>query len=47
MRVPGSRPAGRTYDRHQASLHRFVDHLLNEGQTIQVDQYAYDEFTSG
>jgi ketosteroid isomerase-like protein len=45
LRVHGSRPDGRTYDRHQAYLYRFLDGLLIEGQTIPVDQYAFDEFT--
>lgn len=46
LRVHGSRPDGRTYDRHQAYLYRFADGRLVEGQTIPVDQYAFDEFTS-
>jgi ketosteroid isomerase-like protein len=45
MRVHGSRPDGRTYDRHQAYQYRFSDHRLIEGQTIPVDQHAFDEFT--
>ena len=32
MRVHGSRPDGRTYDRHQAYLYRFTDHRLIEGR---------------
>lgn len=46
MRVHGARPDGRTYDNHQAYLYRFADGLLREGQTIPVDQRAFDEFTS-
>jgi ketosteroid isomerase-like protein len=45
LRVHGSRPDGRTYDHHQAYLYRFRDGRLAEGQTIPVDQYAFDEFT--
>jgi len=45
-RVHGSRSDGRTYDSHQAYLYRFVDGLLIEGQTIPVDQQAFDAFTS-
>ncbi len=47
MRVHGSRPDGRTYDNHQVYLYRFLDGLLIEGQTIPVDQQAFDTFTSG
>ena len=43
MRVHGSQPDGRTYDNHQAYRYRFVDGLLKEGQTIPVDQRAFDE----
>lgn len=46
MRVHGSRPDGRTYDSHQAYLYRFLEGLLIEGQTIPVDQQAFDTFTS-
>lgn len=46
MRVTGSRPDGRKYDSHQAYLYRFADGLLLEGQTIPVDQKAFDGFTS-
>ncbi len=46
MRVHGSRPDGRMYDNHQAYLYRFLDGLLIEGQTIPVDQQAFDTFTS-
>ncbi len=46
MRVHGSRPDGRAYDNYQAYLYRFLDGLLIEGQTIPVDQLAFDAFTS-
>ncbi len=46
MRVHGSRPDGREYDNHQAYLYRFLDGLMVEGQTIPVDQHAFDAFTS-
>jgi ketosteroid isomerase-like protein len=46
MMVHGSRPDGRTYDNHQAYLYRFTDGLLSEGQSIPVDQKAFDEFTA-
>ena len=46
MRVHGSRSDSRTYDNHQAYLYRFLDGLLIEGQTIPVDQQAFDAFTS-
>jgi ketosteroid isomerase-like protein len=45
LRVHGSRPDGRTYDSHQAYLYRFAEDLLIEGQSIPVDQHAFDEFT--
>ncbi len=45
MRVHGSRPDGRTYDNYQAYLYRFLDGLMIEGQTIPVDQQAFDAFT--
>jgi ketosteroid isomerase-like protein len=45
MRVHGSRPDGRTYDHHQAYLYRLAAERLIEGQSIPVDQYAFDEFT--
>lgn len=45
-RVAGSRPDGRSYRNFQAYLYRFRDGLLVEGQTIPVDQAAFDEFTS-
>lgn len=44
MRVMGSRPDGRIYDSHQAYLYRFRDGRLIEGQTIPVDQRAFEEF---
>jgi hypothetical protein len=40
------RDHGRTYDNHQAYLYRFTDGLLSEGETIPVDQRAFDAFTS-
>lgn len=46
LRVHGSRPDGRTYDSHQAYLYRFTDGLLSDGQSIPVDQKAFDAFTS-
>ncbi len=46
VRVHGSRSDGRTYDNHQAYLYKFIDGLLIEGQTIPVDQQAFDAFTS-
>ena len=46
MRVHGSRSDGRTYDNHQVYVYRFLDGLLIEGQTIPVDQQAFDAFTS-
>lgn len=45
-RVTGRRADGRTYDNFQAYLYRFRDRLLIEGQTIPVDQHAFDSFTS-
>jgi len=45
-RVTGRRADGRTYDNFQAYLYRFRDGLLIEGQTIPVDQHAFDSFTS-
>jgi ketosteroid isomerase-like protein len=44
MHVRGSRPDGRTYDNEQAYLYRFKDGKLIEGQTIPVDQHAFEEF---
>jgi ketosteroid isomerase-like protein len=35
---------GRSYDNYQAYLHRFRDGKLLEGQTIPVDQCAFDAF---
>lgn len=45
-RITGARSDGRTYDSFQAYLYRFRDGLLIEGQTIPVDQQAFDAFTS-
>ena len=42
--VTGSRPDGRRYDNDQAYLYRFRDGKLIEGQTIPVDQHAFEEF---
>ncbi|MEZ4503082.1 MAG: nuclear transport factor 2 family protein [Dehalococcoidia bacterium] len=44
LHVTGSRPNGRTYDNYQAYLYRFRDGKLAEGQTIPVDQAAFEEF---
>ncbi len=44
MRVTGSRPDGRKYDNYQAYLYRFRNGKLLEGQTIPVDQHAFEEF---
>jgi ketosteroid isomerase-like protein len=44
MRVTGRRPDGRKYDNHQAYLYRFRNGKLFEGQTIPVDQHAFEEF---
>ena len=44
MHITGSRPDGRTYDSHQAYLYRFRDGKTIEGQTIPVDQHAFEEF---
>lgn len=44
MHVTGSRPDGRRYDNDQAYLYRFRDGKLIEGQTIPVDQHAFEEF---
>ncbi len=46
MHITGSRPDGRTYDSHQAYLYRFQDGKIIEGQTIPVDQHAFEEFLS-
>ena len=42
--VTGTRPDGRTYDNYQAYLYRVRDGRLREGQTITVDQAAFEEF---
>ena len=44
IHVTGARPDGRSYDNHQAYLYRFRDGRLIEGQTIPVDQHAFDAF---
>jgi ketosteroid isomerase-like protein len=44
MHVSGTRPDGRTYDNYQAYLYRYKDGKMIEGQTIPVDQYAFDLF---
>ena len=44
MRVSGTRPDGRTYDQYQAYLYRFNQGKLVEGQTIPVDQMAFEQF---
>ena len=43
-RITGRRADGRTYDNHHAYLYRFHDAKLLEGQSIPVDQYAFDAF---
>lgn len=43
-RVTGKRPDGRRYDNDQAYLYRFLNGKLIEGQTIPVDQHAFEEF---
>lgn len=44
MHVTGVRPDGRRYDNHQAYFYRFRDGRLAEGQTIPVDQHAFEAF---
>ena len=44
MHVTGARPDGRRYDNDQAYLYRFREGKLAEGQTIPVDQHAFEEF---
>ena len=44
MHVTGARPDGRRYDNDQAYLYRFREGKLIEGQTIPVDQHAFEEF---
>lgn len=46
MHVKASRPDGRTLDCDNAYLYRFRDGVLVEGQTIPVDQAAFDAFTT-
>jgi ketosteroid isomerase-like protein len=44
MLVSGTRPDGRTYENYQAYLYRYKDGKMIEGQTIPVDQYAFEQF---
>ena len=44
MHVTGTRPDGRRYDNDQAYLYRYREGKLIEGQTIPVDQHAFEEF---
>lgn len=44
VHATGTRPDGRAYDNYQAYLYRFRDGKLIEGQTIPVDQHAFDTF---
>ena len=44
LHVTDTRPDGRTYDNYQAYLYRVRDGRLREGQTITVDQAAFEEF---
>lgn len=44
MHVTGTRPDGRRYGNHQAYFYRFRDGRLAEGQTIPVDQHAFEAF---
>lgn len=44
VHVTGARPDGRTYDNYQAYLYRFREGKLIEGQTIPVDQFAFEQF---
>jgi ketosteroid isomerase-like protein len=44
VHVTGTRPDGRTYDNYQAYLYRFRNGKLIEGQTIPVDQHAFEAF---
>ena len=44
LQVSGSRPDGRRYESQQAYLYRFRDGKLAEGQTIPVDQHAFELF---
>jgi ketosteroid isomerase-like protein len=46
LHVTGTRPDGRTYDNHQAYLYRFRNGKLIEGQTIPVDQHAFEAFVA-
>jgi ketosteroid isomerase-like protein len=44
VRVTGTRTDGRSYHSHQAYLYRFRDGKLIEGQTMPVDQRAFEDF---
>jgi ketosteroid isomerase-like protein len=44
VRVTGTRTDGRRYHSHHAYLYRFRDSKLVEGQTIPVDQRAFEDF---
>ena len=46
MHVTEARPDGRSYASHQAYFYRFRDGKLAEGQTIPVDQHAFENFFS-
>ena len=43
-RLTASRPDGRRFDSYEAVVFRFRDGRLVEGDSIPVDQYAFDEF---
>lgn len=42
--LAASRPDGRQFDSYEAVVFRFRDGKLLEGDSIPVDQYAFDEF---
>ncbi len=44
LQVSGARPDGRRYESQQAYLYRLRDGKLAEGQTIPVDQHAFEQF---
>ncbi|MCK9285392.1 MAG: nuclear transport factor 2 family protein [Rhodocyclaceae bacterium] len=44
LHATGQRPDGRRYDNYQAYLYRLRDGKLAEGQTIPVDQLAFEKF---
>ncbi len=44
LHATGQRLDGRRYDNYQAYLYRLRDGKLAEGQTIPVDQQAFDQF---